>query len=109
MAVHYRYDTHGYDEYSEQFFCDEFAVIKVTQAGQWLQVYGKKKFVLNTSRKKFAYPTRELALESFIARKTRQIGILKAQTIRAETALKAAQSYEINPKPLLIEYAYPTD
>ena len=42
--------------------------------------------ILLKSKKKFAYQTTEEALESFIARKTRQIEILKHQLYIARTA-----------------------
>ena len=41
-----------------------------------------------TSRKRFAYPTKEQAKESFAARKRRQIVILKFQLRNAEFALE---------------------
>ena len=38
-----------------------------------LDEYGHEKFVLKNARKRFAYPTKELALNSYIIRKRHQI------------------------------------
>lgn len=48
------------------------------------------RFVRITDGKMFAHPTREGALASFIARKTRQMKILSAQLRRAALALELA-------------------
>jgi hypothetical protein len=40
-----------------------------------------------SSKKKFAYPTKEEALEGFKASKKRQISILRSKLEQAETAL----------------------
>ena len=55
-------------------------------------VYGK--FVLLDARKRFACPTKEEALDSFKARKKKQIRILKEQLKRAEDALSFADKIE---------------
>jgi hypothetical protein len=68
----------------------EFPVMKKTLKGVWLDVCGSKKFVLLTARKRFACQTKEEAIESFIARKKRQILILKNQLRNAEAALDLA-------------------
>jgi hypothetical protein len=69
----------------------EYRVIKETPKGVWVQygnsLFKEKRFVLRTARKRFAYPTKELAKESFIARKEAQIRINKDQIRRAEQAL----------------------
>ena len=48
------------------------------------------KFVLKSANKKYACPTTEEAMVSFIARKNRQIRILKSQLAKAEFSLKLA-------------------
>ena len=105
--VYYRYDCHHY-EYHSQIMAQELMVIRVTPSGVWVNDYGRKRFVLNGAKKKFAHPTKELALASFIARKERQITILTAQFERITNALKAAQAHNPNQAPLLIEYDNPT-
>lgn len=69
----------------------KFPVIKNTPEGAWLRVGGERRFVLREARKRFAAPTVELALESFIARKTRQVGILEAQARNARRAIEIAK------------------
>ena len=50
----------------------------------------KPKWVSATSRKRFAYPTKKLALESYLMRKNRHISILKSQLERAEAGRSRA-------------------
>jgi len=64
--------------------CRQYRVIKHTPKGVWLDVYGRKRFVLNSAIKRFACSTRVLALESFIARKDRQIGIYTSRLMQAK-------------------------
>lgn len=74
--VLYRYKDKGGEIYLE-----EFRVYKNTPKGYWIKTYPllpKLTFVLDIGRKRYAYPTLELAKESFLARKTRQIIILTA-------------------------------
>ena len=71
--VYYRYEATG-----TLLDCVEYKVIKHTQCGVWIELYpGKKKFILNNTYKKWAAPTKEAALESYYARKEKQIRILK--------------------------------
>lgn len=65
-----------------------FQVSRKTPKGAWL-VSGR--FVLDGSGKRWAHATKELALESFIARKKRQALILESQLVGAKTALKIAE------------------
>jgi hypothetical protein len=55
-----------------------------------LQLGSQPHWVSKTSRKKYAYPTRKEALESFLARKMRQISILDFQVQGARNAYKEA-------------------
>ena len=66
---------------------EEHGVAKHTPKGVWL-ISGR--FVLKDSRKRFACPTKEEAMASFIARKQRQIRILSAQLARATEAVRKA-------------------
>lgn len=93
----YRYDDVAYaapvDEYGNprgvgriEVRLSEFLVLKVTLHGVWLDYItgtAKGRFVLRTANKRFACPTKEEALVSYIARKNRQIAILTAQLRRA--------------------------
>jgi len=63
----YRYEM---DPYGPPLFM-EFRVLRETPCGFWiaLDTWGdQEKWVSKTGRKRYAYPTEELAKESFIAR-----------------------------------------
>jgi deoxyribodipyrimidine photolyase-like uncharacterized protein len=72
-------------------------VAKETPKGCWIDVYGKRKFILNDAVKRYACPTKELALQSFIARKRRQCAILRAQLENAEGLLAYASALKEPP------------
>jgi hypothetical protein len=76
-----------------------YRVIRETSKGVWINDYGKDRFVLLTARKKFACRTKEEALESFIARKNRQIKILSLQLEKAKLAKKYAENKQIEKEP----------
>lgn len=116
MEYWYRYDDACYaapiDEFGDRFGnsavyvkLTKYPVIKHTAKGVWLSLIyfnkdyynsvsdyifrmNEKRFVLLNARKKFACPTIELAKESFIARKNRQISIHSAHVRTAELAKK---------------------
>jgi hypothetical protein len=71
---------------------EEYPVIRRTPKGVWVDDLVRERFVLLSAVKKFAYPTKEEALESFKARKGRYIRILKNRLERAEAALSLAGS-----------------
>ena len=97
----FRYDgTYWGDELGPaeaHLYAGYFPVVKETPKGCWIDVYGKRKFVLNDSTKRYAYPTKELALQAFIARKRRQCGILRAQLKNAEGLLAYASALKEPP------------
>lgn len=68
-----------------------FREIRKTPRGAWIEVplqrHGKK-FVLDHGRKRYAWPTQELAWESFVARKQKQIRLLSRQVAAAEAAIE---------------------
>lgn len=81
------------------YYCDDYGckprlridawwypVVRETPCGVWVLHQGKEKFILNGDGKRFAYPTLQLALKSFRARKRRQIGLLRHQLSHAEAA-----------------------
>lgn len=85
--IWYRFEqrsySHAVDEWGDRFETrtelqlHRFKVLKVTPKGVWLNLncFGNKRFVLFTSRKRFACATLAEAKESFRARKARQIRI----------------------------------
>lgn len=102
QKCHYRYalivrGTGGMDEYGD--WCpssylegvvelEVWREIKKTPKGAWIErSYGQKKFVLDAGRKRYAWPTKEEAWESFLARKRKQVKHLKRQLVAAELAL----------------------
>jgi len=70
---------------------EEFNVINETNKGYWFIVNGKKKWTSKTSKRRFAYPTKEEALENFIRRTKRSIAINHYMIDFAELALKEAK------------------
>jgi hypothetical protein len=69
--------------------------VKTTPKGVWIErAYGNKKFVLNYGRKRYAWPSKEEAWESFLARKRKQAQILRRQLVAAERALEMSMPPE---------------
>ena len=67
---------------------EEYAITKRTEKGVWIDYWGKKRFILNDSRKRFACENKELAKESFRRRKLRQRSILQKQLADVGLALE---------------------
>jgi hypothetical protein len=79
-----------------------YKVSKVTPKGVWLSYFhigGICRFVLLEARKRFAHPTKEDALESFKARKAKQIRILEKQLEHVRSAVWQAHREERELKP----------
>lgn len=89
-------DGDPYGTSYSQLYAYEYPILKVTRCGKWIRAKGERKFVLDTSRKRFAHETLELALESFRARRQRQISILKARLAAAEEELALANADPAN-------------
>lgn len=71
---------------------EEYRVLRNTPKGVIIQLYdGTERFVKHDAVKKFAHPTPEEALTSFIARKKRQIDIYTKRKQDAKTALAKAE------------------
>lgn len=90
----YRFDTEV-DEYGGvSLYRSEFDAVKKTPCGVWLVFRGgwqpKRRFVLLNSRKKYAHPDIDSALQSFIARKNLQLRILSARHDQTAAALEMA-------------------
>ena len=82
--VLYRYVNAG-----DVVLLETHTVVKRTPKGYVLQEHqwAKKRFVLDYGRKRFAYPTKEEAKASFLARKERQIALCKTPNKAAEAAI----------------------
>ena len=79
MEYYYRW-YYGYTTDSGvSFWCDALPIIKRTAKGAWIDQYGKQRFILNSSVKKWAAPTRDEAWENMKRRLVRRTQILAAQ------------------------------
>jgi hypothetical protein len=93
VTYYYRFVEHYFDTRIALIKLT-FTVIKKTPHGVVLDEYGKRRFVLDNARKKYASPTEEEALASFHARKRRQIAILTHRLKGAKAALKLTRENE---------------
>lgn len=99
----YRYDdvqySAGTDERGDPLPCagevrvhlTEYGIVKRTEQGAWIEGFERPKFVNLTRRKRFACATKQEAMESFLARKSRQRAILSSQLNRVDKAVQAAK------------------
>lgn len=76
MTNYYRYEERYYIDDAMKVVLNEYIVISETKKGVWISdiynsdIYNiKKRFIRNKSRKKFAYNTKEQAIDNFICRK----------------------------------------
>lgn len=108
--IWYRYEDVHYapplDEYENpcgegtvEVHLREFKVLKRTPKGVWLVLNYNgyvtsdyRRFVLLDARKQYACPTKEKAIQSFIARKNRQISIYEHRVFRAKKALNIVKA-----------------
>ena len=87
---------HRYENQGDELIKRVFKLVRETRAGYWIIdkeqycIYGEK-WIPKASRKRFAYPTEQEALTSFIARKTKQIKILSIQLGNSKITLRRAQ------------------
>ena len=91
-----------------EIHCQEYEVAKETPSGFWLTMcrqtpssfernkkYIWKKWVSKDSRKRFAYPTKKEALESFLARKRKQLFHAEQTVKDVNGAIKLAESVDL--------------
>lgn len=114
----YRYEERRYGVVNEfddvvssyvQLQLIELKVTRVTPKGVWVTQFMTKRFVLTAANKRYALPTAGEALESFIARKARQIRILESQTKNAREAQLLAQHELAKLRPPVTATAAPND
>lgn len=99
---YYRIEPYYEDYYpASQLIYYVYSVVKETPKGVWIKLkgyedctYQRKRFILSNSRKKYAYPSKEEALYSFIKRKETQIKILSRKLSEAEDLLELAYNCE---------------
>ncbi len=109
----YRYEARTYAVLSDDEYVSpkisipelelmEFNLHKETPKGYWIG-YGKSyqnlrsysRWVSKTSRKRYAYPTKEEALQNYILRTERRIKILKNQLYDCQFSLKNAKAIKL--------------
>lgn len=122
--VWYRYDDKKYasvDPETDRVYVSPvrieesvYVVTKVTPKGVWVQrcfgdpkkfdpktmLSSSRSFVLQGEGKRMAHPSKELALESLLARKSRQASIYSARLKDAESAKRLAQHELSKLKPV---------
>jgi hypothetical protein len=115
--VYYRYNDDPFDyENNIRIILDEYEVLKETKCGVWIKhpkndrfihnvwaptkyIEGKK-FILDKycnnipTNKRFAWPTKNEALISYIARKEKQVAILENQLENAREFLTKAKEMQ---------------
>ena len=88
----YRYVTTYWEEYGPNVVLKTYDSIKETPCGHWIEIpYGKDKWISNTSRKRFAYPTKEGAIINFIKRTKRWRAICISTAKSCDVALRIAE------------------
>lgn len=78
--------------------CGIYDVVKKTPCGYWIETpyeRRKRRWVANSGKKRYAYPTKKMAMHNFIARKKRQIKLLELDLDIARQALILASSFKI--------------
>lgn len=102
----YRIVDGNYPE--ENPWVDTFYVAKITAKGVWLSLYKHDteppyfKFVLNTSRRRYAYPTLEEAIDSYEKRKNWQIKHATRSLELAQSMLTKLHTVSLNNRGLLV-------
>lgn len=88
-CIFYRYVNHRTIS-GVHIYLHKYVVSKVTEKGVWVVPENfsssYRKFILLSAKKKYAHASEKEALDSFIARKKRQILILQSQLEDAKTA-----------------------
>ena len=74
-----------YSDYDLRLYCSEYDILKETPKGYWIGYkdvnpdFNGKRWVSKTAKKRYAYPSKKEALESYILRSKRRIEILKSK------------------------------
>jgi len=103
-AVQYA-DIDMFGEFSSSSFLnpsivlDTYNLVKETPKGYWIayggvtgNLTGEKRWISKTSRKRYAYPSKEEAMVNFIKRTESRINILQKQVDFCKSALSIAKS-----------------
>lgn len=89
----------------------EYDIVKETPCGYWINDWRFKNaheinsilthWVSKTNYKRYAYPTQQEALESYIKRKEKHIEYLNKSLIRAKDTIKKAKEVDLSVKLLI--------
>lgn len=79
-----------------------YSLIKETPKGYWItnnsllfkNINFGKRWISKTAKKRYAYPTKEEAINGFIARKNRQVTILSRKLEQAKQALNETKKMQ---------------
>ncbi|MCP4053735.1 MAG: hypothetical protein GY739_11850 [Mesoflavibacter sp.] len=99
---HYRYERcYGLMADIKEIELIEFKTIKETPFGYWIQNgWLKKKFVLKHSSKRYAYPTKEEAFNSFKIRTIKSFHYASRDVENAKTFIDLINKHELNDKKI---------
>lgn len=102
------YDRHWADDIEVRIICAQLPVLRETKSTVVINYFGTEKRVLKNARRRFAYPTVELALDSYRQRKSWQARRLKYRLDLADEAHAKALAMEKGltalPTPKLGDY-----
>lgn len=96
----YRYDivrrVDGMDRIYGQPVLSTFNLVKETPKGYWIDVWMGNKWVSKYGKRRYAYPTKEEAIQSCIARTNKRISYCRRDLRVAESGLRKLEelSYE---------------
>ena len=96
MGTLYRAEYSCYTDGNISICINSYTIIKQTNKGVWIKHYPNKKFVLLTGGKRFAYPTKEEAINSLKRRKQRQLQIIKGMERIANNIIQQIEQKDIN-------------
>lgn len=108
VKVLYRYVDRCYNGDRVSINLEVYPIKKVTPKGYWVSPYpnvngdnygAKDRWTSSVALRRFAYPTKKEAMVSFLARKAKQILILKNRLAIAEGALQLAISLDMEDLP----------
>lgn len=84
-------------DYTISVVLNTYVLFKETPKGYWIGfgnlngLHGDKKWVSKTSVKRYAYPTKEKAMNNFILRSEKRVKILQTQVSDVKSALSRAE------------------
>lgn len=88
----YRYHDSYY--MGERITCYKFKAIRETPCGYWIMDDRRERWISKTSMRRFCYPTKEEAWVNFVARKKRQLKLLKSRISDVEHTLDIVKKIE---------------